>query len=108
MKPRPDGYTDTLAPEIRMGRFIVRTKTPVRCCTKARFGMRIANARQGSRIEPVYGDAANEDGPAHPLDSNESIRSFPGCGVTSSSSATIRPRTASSWRVMRRTTTTIN
>jgi hypothetical protein len=38
--------------------------------------MRIANARQGSRIEPVYGDAANEDGPAHPLDSNESIQKF--------------------------------
>ena len=26
MKPRPDGYTDTLAPEIRMGEFIVRPK----------------------------------------------------------------------------------
>jgi hypothetical protein len=24
MKPRPDGYTDTLAPEIRMGEFIVK------------------------------------------------------------------------------------
>ena len=70
--------------------------------------MRIANARQGSRIEPVYGDAANEDGPAHPLDSNESIQKFSRLRVTSSSSATIRPRTAFSWHATRRTTTTIS